>query len=79
MNSDPESYKKSRSLSPTLNFNIMQLASGKVIESELVLQLGISKRDSMEWDLELSRQNFVIGSVFWYLLQVFSLKQHCLK
>ena len=78
MNSDPESYKKSRSLSPTLNFNIMQLASGKVIESELVLKLGISKRDSMEWDLELFRQNFVIGPVFWYLLQVFSLKQHCL-
>ena len=79
MNSDPGSYKKSRSLSPTLNFNIMQLASGKVIESELVLQLGIFKRDLMEWDLELSRQNFVIGPVFWYLLQVFSLKPHCLK
>ena len=79
MNWDPGSYKKSRSLRPTFNFNIMRISSVKVRKSELVLHLGVFGRDYMVWDSGLSRQNFAICLVFWHLLQVFRLKQDCLK
>ena len=47
--------------------------------SEQVQQLRVSKRDLMAWDSELSRQIFAICPAFCHLLQVFSLKQDCLK